>query len=160
MKKLSSATVESVLGTLLDFRAMRKVHTRGIKFANKHVLLATMAYNLKKLMNHVYYKFSISIANVINNWLDYMKSVTIFNFDKINLFADISFRFPYSSDMLLFEYRRQFVLYSFISINENYTNKNLVSSNNFPTFTPVSFELILINDCRTGSCRRICLWQP
>ena len=72
-------------------------------------------------MNHVYYKFSISIANVINNWLDYMKSVTIFNFDKINLFADISGRCPYSSDMLLFEYRRQFVLYSFISINENYT---------------------------------------
>ena len=33
---------------------------------------------------------SISLANVINNWLDYMKSVTIFNFDKINLFADIS----------------------------------------------------------------------
>jgi hypothetical protein len=31
---------------------------------------------------------SISIANVINNWLDYMKSVTIFNFDKINLFAE------------------------------------------------------------------------
>lgn len=39
MKKLRSATVESVLGTLLDFRTMRKVHTRGIKFANKHVLL-------------------------------------------------------------------------------------------------------------------------
>ena len=117
MKKLRSATVESVLDTLLDFRAMRKVHTRGIKFANKHVLLATMAYNLKKLMNHVYYKFSISIANVINNWLDYMKSVTIFNFDKINLFADISFRFPYSSDMFLLEYRRQLVLYSFISIS-------------------------------------------
>ena len=119
MKKLRSATVESVLGTLLDFRTMRKVHTRGIKFANKHVLLATMAYNLKKLMNHVYYKFSssISLANVINNWLDYMKSVTIFNFDKIYLFADISFLFPYSSDMFLLEYRRQLVLYSFISIN-------------------------------------------
>ena len=27
-------------------------------------------------MNHVYYKFSISIANVINNWLDYIKLVT------------------------------------------------------------------------------------
>ena len=39
---------------------------------------------------------SISIANVINNWLDYMKSVTIFYFVKINLFADFSFRFPYS----------------------------------------------------------------
>ena len=70
-------------------------------------------------MNHVYYKFSIFNLDCqrINNWLDYMKSVTIFNFDKINLFADISFRFPYSSDMFLLEYRRQLVLYSFISIN-------------------------------------------
>ena len=70
-------------------------------------------------MNHVYYKFSIFNLDCQRNqqWLDYMKSVTIFNFDKINLFADISFRFPYSSDMFLLEYRRQLVLYSFISIN-------------------------------------------
>ena len=55
-----------------------------------------------------------------------MKSVTIFNFDKINLFADISFRFPYSSDMFLLEYRRQLVLYSFISINSvSYTHLTL-----------------------------------
>ena len=53
MKKLRSSTVEPVLGTLLDFRAMRKVRTRGIRLANKHVLLAAMAYNLKKLMRHV-----------------------------------------------------------------------------------------------------------
>ena len=52
MKKLRSSTVEPVLGTLLDFRAMRKVRTRGIRLANKHVLLAAMAYNLKKLMRH------------------------------------------------------------------------------------------------------------
>ena len=59
MKKLSSATVESVLGKLLDFNDMRKVHNRSIKFTNKHVLLANMNYKLKKLMNHVYYKFPI-----------------------------------------------------------------------------------------------------
>ena len=117
MKKLRSSTVEPVLGTLLDFRAMRKVRTRGIRLANKHVLLAAMAYNLKKLMRHVCYKSAISVTKAANNWLDYMKSVTIFNFDKINLFADISFRFPYSSDMFLLEYRRQLVLYSFISIS-------------------------------------------
>ena len=49
MKKLRSSTVEPVLGTLLDYGAMRKVRTRGLKLANNHVLLAAMAYNLKKL---------------------------------------------------------------------------------------------------------------
>ena len=70
-------------------------------------------------MNHVYYKFSIfNLACQRNQQLvGLYETSTIFNFDKINLFADISFRFPYSSDMFLLEYRRQLVLYSFISIN-------------------------------------------
>ena len=76
MKKLRSSTVEPVLGTLLDFRAMRKVRTRGIRLANKHVLLAAMAYNLKKLMRHVCYKSAIPVAKAANNWLDYIKLVT------------------------------------------------------------------------------------
>ena len=50
MKKIRSATVETVLGTLLHFRGMKKVYTKGIKLANKHVLMACIAYNLKKLM--------------------------------------------------------------------------------------------------------------
>ena len=79
MKKLRSSTVEPVLGTLLDFRALGKVRTRGIRLANKHVLLAAMAYNLKKLMRHVCYKSAISVAKATNNWLDYIKLVT-FNF--------------------------------------------------------------------------------
>ena len=76
MKKLRSSTVEPVLGTLLDFSAMRKVRTRGIRLANKHVLLAAMAYNLKKLMRHVCYKSAISVAKAANNWLDYIKLAT------------------------------------------------------------------------------------
>jgi hypothetical protein len=50
MKKIRSSTVEPVLGTLLHFRGMKKVYTKGIKLANKHVIMACIAYNLKKLM--------------------------------------------------------------------------------------------------------------
>ena len=50
MKKLRSSTVEPVLGTLVNFLAMRRVNTRGIKGANKCMLMAAVAYNLKKLM--------------------------------------------------------------------------------------------------------------
>ncbi len=50
MKKLRSSTVEPVLGTLLYFMGMKKVNTKGIKLANKHVLMASTAYNIKKLL--------------------------------------------------------------------------------------------------------------
>jgi len=55
-KKLSgirSKTVEPVLGTLLNFMSMRRVNTRGIELANKHVLMATLTYNLKKYLKFV-----------------------------------------------------------------------------------------------------------
>jgi len=52
MKKIRSATVEPVLGTLLQFQGMRKVYTKGIKLAGKHVLLACTAYNIKKLLRY------------------------------------------------------------------------------------------------------------
>ena len=50
MKKLRSSTVEPVLGTLLQFRGMRKVYTKGIDLVNKHVLLSATAYNIKKML--------------------------------------------------------------------------------------------------------------
>ena len=50
MSRLRSATVEPVLGTLINFLGMRKVNTRGIAQAEKHVLLASLCYNLKKLL--------------------------------------------------------------------------------------------------------------
>lgn len=50
MKKLRSSTVEPVLGTLVNFLNMRRVNTRGIQQANKCMLMAAIAYNLKKLM--------------------------------------------------------------------------------------------------------------
>ena len=50
MKNLRSSTVEPVIGTLLHFRGMKKVYTKGMDLAKKHVLLAATAYNLKKLL--------------------------------------------------------------------------------------------------------------
>ena len=50
MKKLRQSTVEPVLGTLINFLAMKRVNTRGIKLANKCMLMAAIAYNLKKMM--------------------------------------------------------------------------------------------------------------
>jgi hypothetical protein len=50
MKKLRQNTVEPVLGTLIYFLAMKRVNTRGIKLANKCMLMASIAYNIKKAM--------------------------------------------------------------------------------------------------------------
>jgi transposase len=51
MRRLRSATVEPVLGTLLNFRRMKKVYTKGRGLAHKQLLMAAAAYNLKKLMS-------------------------------------------------------------------------------------------------------------
>jgi len=50
MKKLRQATVEPVLGTLVNFLGMRRVNTRGLKLANKCLLMAAVCYNLKRLL--------------------------------------------------------------------------------------------------------------
>ena len=52
MKKLRQSTVEPVLGTLINFLGMRRVNTRGIQGANKCMLMAAVAYNLKKMMKY------------------------------------------------------------------------------------------------------------
>jgi len=53
MARLRSSTVEPVLGTLINFLNMKRVNTRGIDLANKHVLMAALTYNLKKYMKFV-----------------------------------------------------------------------------------------------------------
>ncbi len=51
--KRRSATVEPVLGTLINHHNMKRINSRGMAQANKHVLMAALSYNLKK-----YLKFS------------------------------------------------------------------------------------------------------
>src|SRR5690606_37035198 len=55
--KRRSATVEPVLGTLINHHSMRRLNSRGMEAANKHVLMAALVYNLKK-----YLKFTLTKA--------------------------------------------------------------------------------------------------
>jgi len=50
MKKKRQSTVEPVFGSLTSFYGLRKINTLGITQANKVMLLAATAYNLKKLL--------------------------------------------------------------------------------------------------------------
>jgi len=53
MKKKRQSTVEPVIGTLVNFLGMKRVNTKGIVQANKCVIMAAVAYNLKKMMQRV-----------------------------------------------------------------------------------------------------------
>lgn len=65
LRKIRQSTVEPVLGTLLNFMNMRRVNTRGIELAYKHVLLAASVYNLKKYMNYIRRKTKVEAMAAI-----------------------------------------------------------------------------------------------
>ena len=50
MKRLRQQTVEPVLGSLVEYYGMRKVNVRGKAGAHKVMLMAAVAFNLKKYM--------------------------------------------------------------------------------------------------------------
>src|SRR5476651_1122585 len=52
MMIVRKSTVEPVIGNLIEYTGMRKVNTIGIKLANKCMLMAGIAYNLKKLIKY------------------------------------------------------------------------------------------------------------
>ncbi len=54
MKKLRSSTVEPVFGSLINYNGMKQVNAKGIEAANKAVLGAATAYNLKKLLKFTF----------------------------------------------------------------------------------------------------------
>ena len=60
IRQLRSSTVEPVLGTLVNYLAMRRVNTRGIKQAAKCILMSAIAYNLKKL-----FKWEVGKAKIM-----------------------------------------------------------------------------------------------
>ena len=62
MKSKRQSTVEPVFGTLTQYMGMRKVNTRGISNANKVMLMAAVAYNIKK-----YLKFTKNKVETISN---------------------------------------------------------------------------------------------
>lgn len=75
-KTLRHSTVEPVFGTLINFMGMRKINTRGIESANKVMLMAAMAYNLKKLLKYQGKQYLRNVLKCTKNWLIRFNSVS------------------------------------------------------------------------------------
>lgn len=93
MKKLRQSTVEPVLGTLINFLAMKRVNTRGIQLANKCMLMAAIAYNLKKMMK---FKTSRPIAHMarLAHEVDYfLNSLFSYTLARLGFFLDAKAKF-------------------------------------------------------------------
>jgi IS5 family transposase len=52
MIRRRAATVEPVIGTLVNYSGMKRVNTHGLELANKCMLMAAVAYNVKKLLRY------------------------------------------------------------------------------------------------------------
>jgi len=68
MMTIRKSTVEPVIGTLVEYLGMKKMYTKGIVLANKCMLLAGIAYNLKKLLNNKINKLEVAIK-AVNQYL-------------------------------------------------------------------------------------------
>jgi hypothetical protein len=78
--RLRSRTVEPVWGTLLHFRRMKKVYTKGNNLAHKQLLMAAAAYNLKKLLGFKPMKLVISAikSTTINSKNTFWNDILMF----------------------------------------------------------------------------------
>ncbi|MEJ7827072.1 MAG: hypothetical protein WKF91_02720, partial [Segetibacter sp.] len=52
------------LGTLINFMGIRRVWTRGLKSANKFMIGAAIAYNLKKWLNYTEQKRKTTVMAI------------------------------------------------------------------------------------------------
>lgn len=68
MKLLRSSTVEPVLGSLINYTGLKQINTKGIKQANKCMLMAATVYNLKKLLKYKFRPIQ-AIQKQVNNYL-------------------------------------------------------------------------------------------
>lgn len=83
MKKVRQSTVEPVIGTLVNYTGMRKISSRGIAQANKCMLMAAVAYNIKKMMKWTSKKLHAAVREVetqtercLSNYFDLIKAYT------------------------------------------------------------------------------------
>lgn len=75
ISKIRSRTVEPVLGTLVNFLNMRRINSRGMAQANKHVMMAALTYNLKKYLNFHRMKVQIGVAALQKGLKSFEKSL-------------------------------------------------------------------------------------
>ncbi len=86
ISRIRNKTVEPVLGTLINFLNMKKINSRGMTQANKHVLMAALTYNLKKLLKftcpkansiaQAMQKTEVALQNTFHYFIDYITKPT------------------------------------------------------------------------------------
>ena len=72
-----SSTVEPVFGTLTEYMALRKVNTRGISNANKGMLIAAMAYNIKKYLKFTQKRVETVARNAEKSLLYFLELICL-----------------------------------------------------------------------------------
>jgi transposase len=85
IRQLRSSTVEPVLGTLVNFLAMRRVNTRGIKQAAKCMLMSAVAYNLKKLLKWEQPKIKVMAMAKMKELKNNLQNLCFFFFGSLRL---------------------------------------------------------------------------
>ena len=83
IRRLRSSTVEPVLGTLVNYLAMRRVNTRGIKQASKCILMSAIAYNLKKLLKWESRKIKVVAMTKMKDLKNELQSLCFFFFRSV-----------------------------------------------------------------------------
>ena len=82
--KQRGSTVEPVLGTMLNFLNLKRVNTRGIKQANKHVMMSALTYNLKKLLRWTSKKLNVQLEALTQPFEKFLVS-DFFYFIKLHI---------------------------------------------------------------------------
>lgn len=84
LMKQRQSTAEPVLGTLINFLGMRRLNTRGLQQADKCMLVAATAYNLKKLLKFKATKVNIAVK-MMNKVQKIVRSSIFIHFLHIDL---------------------------------------------------------------------------
>ena len=66
MKSLRSSTVEPVFGSLINYTGLNRINPKGLEQANKCVLVAATAYNLKKLLKSAFKPLKTATTIAVN----------------------------------------------------------------------------------------------
>ena len=91
-RRIRSSTVEPVLGTLVNYLAMRRVNTRGIKQANKCILMSAVAYNIKKLLKWEMKKIKVMAKAKMKELNKGLQNLYFFIFQQLQIYPSLYFQ--------------------------------------------------------------------
>lgn len=75
MKSLRSSTVEPVFGSLINHTGLNRINSKGLTQANKCMLMAAVAYNLKKLLKYMFKPAKAVQKQIANGTNDALNSI-------------------------------------------------------------------------------------